>query len=74
MLCSRKRFYPSKQMDLHMNRRSSDRRSGISTSLQMNHLQPLPQVYVCCCCDGWRLSAVICFFCPRWVALVNDEI
>jgi hypothetical protein len=45
-----------------MNMRSSDRRAGISASLQMNHLQPLPQVYVCCYCDVWRFAADIVFF------------
>jgi hypothetical protein len=48
-------------MDLHVNMRSSDRRAGISASLQMNHLQPLPQVHVCCYCDDWRFAADIVF-------------
>jgi hypothetical protein len=62
MLCTQKRFNPSKWMDLHMNMPSSDRRAGISASLQMNHLQPLPQVHVSCYCDDWRFAVDTVFF------------
>jgi hypothetical protein len=73
MLCARKRLFPSIQKDLHTNRRSSDRRAGLSTSLQMNHLRPLPQVYVCRCCDGWGLAAQRCVFCSWWEGLENAK-